>query len=109
MPHIRIRAMTDHQVAQASIELPELLAATMQTTSDNFTFEKLHSSFFERGKEISSYPFVEVWWFKRSQELQDQAALQITDTLKKLSGAEDVIVSFYEIPRQNYYENGNHY
>lgn len=109
MPHIRFRSVKSEEVRKLSASLGEELAGIMQTSADNFTFELISTQFFAAGVPTESYPFVEVLWFARSQEVQDRSAATITSSLKTLGGYEDVIVVFQELPKNNYYENGQHF
>ncbi len=109
MPHLRFRSVDKSVVQKMSVELPVVLANAMQTSADNFTFEFVETSFFENGKQISSYPFVEVLWFARNQEIQDRSAKMITDAVKQESSAADVVVVFVELSKNCYYENGEHF
>lgn len=108
MPHLRFRSLTSAMVEQLSKDLPQPLAQCMGTTVDNFTFELIATQFFENGHGVTSYPFVEVLWFQRSQEVQDTAAQLITEAIKK-SVANDVVVVFIDLAKQNYYENAKHF
>lgn len=109
MPHIRFRAVTADHVQSLSQSLTESLAQTMSTSPENFSFELVSTQFFEGGKPISSYPFVEVSWFARSQEVQDQSARLITEQIKKLIPNGDVVVVFHVLQQKSYYENGEHF
>jgi len=109
MPHIRMRAMQESQVKEVSRGLVEELAQALGTAEDNFTLELVPSVFFQKGLLIDSYPFVEVLWFERSQEIQDHCAKIITEKVKAATRAEDVVVVFQVLPRFSYYENGRHF
>ncbi|WP_413288153.1 DUF1904 domain-containing protein [Bdellovibrio sp. HCB337] len=109
MPHIRFRALQSQQVRQLSQELSPVLASAIQTSEDNFTFELIQTQFFSQGQETTSYPFVEVLWFARSQDVQDRCALIITEKVKTLTKAEDVVVVFSTLEKTAYYENGKHF
>lgn len=109
MPHIRMRAVRKEQVQELSSSLAKELAPAMKTSEDNFTFEFIHSQFYSAGQETSSYPFVEVLWFARSQEVQDECASIITRQLKKIGRYDDVVVVFQVLHQECYYENGIHF
>jgi hypothetical protein len=109
MPHLRFRAVTEAQVQTLSETLVSDLAMAMETSEDNFSFEYIGSRFFEKSKSTASYPFVEVLWFARSQEIQDRAAVLITDKVRKLTQAQDVVVIFQVLEKSAYYENGKHF
>lgn len=109
MPHLRFRALENTYVAELSTVLPIKLAVAMGTTEDNFTFEADTSTYYAQGVVTTSYPFIEVLWFDRGQEAQDQSALIITDSIKKLGDFVDVIVVFRGLEKSVYYENGEHF
>lgn len=109
MPHLRMRALTPDHVASLSQTLCQPLAAAMATSEDNFTFEAIPTTFFAEGNKTNSYPFIEVLWFERPQEVQNQAARIITEQVKALTQAADVVVVFIALNRQAYYENGEHF
>ena len=109
MPHVRFRAVKKEDVQKLSQTLPSALAPVMSTAPDNFTFELVQTQFFSAGAPTESYPFVEVLWFARSQQVQDESAGIITQQLKQISPYEDVIVVFQVLPSQAYYENGTHF
>lgn len=106
MPHLRFRALDEAHVQALSDSLISPLAKAMSTTEDNFTFELIGSRFFYKKKAIESYPFVEVLWFSRGKEVQQKAAMIITDHVKVVSKAADVVVVFRALPEADYYENG---
>ena len=109
MPHIRMRALKKEHVQNLSEILVKDLAKTIATAEDNFTFEWIGSEFFFGGKATSSYPFVEVFWFARSQEVQDQVTLLITEKVKAETKTQDVVVVFQNLDKAAYYENGEHF
>ena len=108
MPHIRLRGIEEKHVAALSASVVADLAKTIQTSVDNFTFELVSTKFFEKGQGVAGYPFVEVLWFPRSQEVQDAAAKLLTGEIKKLVD-QDVAVIFVALPPTAYYENGVHF
>lgn len=109
MPHIRIRAMTQEQVATLSQKVVKNLAKLIETGEDNFTFELIDTRYFQNGQAVKSYPFVEVFWFARSKEIQDRTAAYLTEQIKSLTPKEDVAVVFRELKPSAYYENGKHF
>lgn len=109
MPHIRFRALKEDQVRQLSTDLCPALASVIQTSEDNFSFELVGTQFFTQGKLVESYPLVEVLWFARTQEIQDQCARLITEKVKAMTNAEDVVVVFSVLEKSAYYENGKHF
>lgn len=109
MPHIRIRAMKPDQVAGLSKTLVKDLATTIKTSEDNFTFELVPTQFFSGGESVTGSPFVEVLWFERTADVQQQVADLITTAIKKIVSDEYIAVVFLPLLPQNYYENGQHF
>lgn len=109
MPHIRMRAVTAEQAAELSSTLVQDLAQIIQTPIDNFTFEMIETRFFEKGALSKAYPFIEVLWFARPQDVQDACARLITDKVKDLIPENDVVVVFTVLNASAYYENSKHF
>ncbi|WP_413582064.1 DUF1904 domain-containing protein [Bdellovibrio sp. HCB288] len=109
MPHMRFRGMKAEQVANLSQTLPQQLAPAMETSEDNFSFELINTQYFTKGQSGGEYPFVEVLWFQRSQEVQDKSAMIITEKVKALFPQDDIAVIFIPLEKKNYYENGSHF
>lgn len=109
MPHVRIRALDQDQVAKLSSSLISDLAQITGSPADNFTLELVQTQFFQGGVSVTSFPFVEVLWFERPQAMQDACATMITQRLKEVSSAEDVVVVFTKLAKDSYYENGMHF
>ena len=109
MPHLRIRAVDLEHVRALSETLAPELATAMNTEIDNFTFEAIPTEFFFNGHAANGYPFVEVLWFARPQAVQDYSARIITQQIKQLTQAPDVVVVFVALSRESYYENGEHF
>lgn len=109
MPHIRIRSLSETAVQNLSLELPKELSTLMQTTIDNFSVELVATKFFKVGQLAEGDPMVEVLWFDRGQEIQNQSALKITEVVQKQTRAEYISVVFTALSKENYYENGQHF
>lgn len=109
MPHIRTRSLNEEQVGTLSRDLPPLLAPLLSTSVDNFTFELIGTKFFKDGLPSEGDPMVEVFWFDRGQQVQDQCALAITECVKLMLPSEFIAVVFIALPKSSYYENGKHF
>lgn len=109
MPHIRMRALDTEQAAKISEVLIKDLSTATKAAEENFTFELIETTFFAGGKKTKSYPFIEVFWFDRPQEMQDQCAKLITNRVKEIANPEDIIVVFTKLTKTDYYENGGHF
>ncbi|WP_410506419.1 DUF1904 family protein [Haloimpatiens sp. FM7315] len=73
-----------------------------------FTIELVKSQFISDGTLNLDYPFVEVHWFDRGQEIKDKVAKCITKYVRKM-GHENVDVIFIAISGNDYFENGKNF
>lgn len=115
MPHLRFRAVTENCVQTMSEELPGILAPVLKTSEDNFSFELVATTYFEKGSKTNSYPFIEFLWFDRGQEVQDKCAAILTEkvktylassiTEKTITTSSDVVIVFLNLAKNQYYEN----
>lgn len=105
MPHLFIRGITVEQVKTISPPLVQELADLCACGTDNFTLEVVHSTFVFDGKEVPGYPFIEVKWFDRGQEIRDTFAIIVTKHVQSL-GIPEVEVAFSTFKESDYYFNG---
>ncbi|WP_042352121.1 DUF1904 family protein [Bacillus massiliigorillae] len=105
MPQIMIRGISVDQVKQISQPLVEELAEICSCGTDNFTLEIPQATYICNGDEIAMYPFIEVKWFERGQEIRDQFAQAITKQVLSL-GLEEIEVAFLTYEEDAYYING---
>ena len=110
MPHIRCRGMQREMVVAISESLVEQLAELTKAPAAHFTVEYIPAEFIATRFGGQAYPFIELFWFDRGQEMQDAAAQLITSIIKAASGSNDeVAVVVHPLVRTNYYDNGQHY
>lgn len=112
MPHVRIRAMKESDVRTLSEVLPAQLALMMKTSEDNFTVEKLTSVYYRAGqivKDGDGDPMIEIHWFDRGAEVKELVAKKITEVVRGITHAEYISVIFFDLPKENYFENGVHF
>lgn len=112
MPHIRIRAMTEENVKKLSLILPRELAELINTPEDNFTIEKVATTFYHRGETVSEGvgdPMIEMHWFDRGKAVKASVATLITQIVRNHTTSEFIAVVFYDLPKENYFENGAHF
>ncbi|NWQ44083.1 DUF1904 family protein [Bacillus sp. EB106-08-02-XG196] len=105
MPHIIIRGVSVDQVKTISSSLVLGLADLCVCETDNFTLEIVQSTYVFDGDEVQGYPLIEVKWFERGQEIQDQFASIITKHIQSL-GIPEVEVAFSTFLKSAYYLNG---
>ncbi len=110
MPHLRFRGIEREPLARLSGELVAQLSELTGAPVAHFTLERVQSEFIIAGETTPGYPFVELLWFDRGQEVQDAAARLITSAVKaQLGEAQDVAVVVLPLTRSGYYDNGQHY
>ncbi|ADN76130.1 Domain of unknown function DUF1904 [Ferrimonas balearica DSM 9799] len=111
MPHLRVRGLANEQVQALSEQLTDPLSQLFGCPDDHITIEAIASTFFFRGAPGGGYPMVELLWFDRGLDVQDQVARLITDTIRTLCQAPelDVAVIVSPLSQRHYYENGEHF
>ena len=107
MPHIRIRALSDSAVSSLSLSLPAELAKILVTPEDNFTVEKIATTFYRHGAATDGDPMIEILWFERGPEVRDAAAKKVTELVRAFSKSEFIAVVFVSISKDSYFENGS--
>ncbi|MEH6991114.1 DUF1904 family protein [Neobacillus drentensis] len=105
MPHLIIRGVSVDQIKTISSSLVQELADLCECGSDNFTLEIVQSTYVFDGNEVQGYPLIEVKWFERGQEIQDQFASIVTQHIQSLEIPE-VEVAFSTFLESAYYLNG---
>ena len=108
MPQIKMRGIETETACKLSKQLIDELAVLTQSPRDYFTLEVIHSTFVMDGDVVPGYPFVEIAWFDRGQEIQDQVAKTISGLLNQ-AGHPSVDIMFTVLEKLRYYENGEHY
>lgn len=110
MPHLRFRAVEPQTVQTLSNTLLDELQPLTACPREDFTFEYIYSTFYYESEVTAAYPFVEVLWFDRGQEVQDQVAQIITQQVRAIMGEDvDVAVIFSALKPNEYYDNAQHY
>ncbi|MCO1602158.1 DUF1904 domain-containing protein [Desulfosporosinus nitroreducens] len=108
MPQIKIRGIEIDMIRKLSTRLIDELTIVTQSPKNDFTLEMIHSTFVLDGEVATSYPFVEIAWFDRGQEIQDQVAQTISKLINE-AGCPSVDIMFTILEKPRYYENGEHY
>jgi len=112
MPHLRIRALSENAVKSLSRTLPLELSKILSTPQDNFTVERVATTFYRAGEavaEVELDPMIEVLWFERGSEAREAVAKKVTEFVKAHTPSEYIAVVFVNIPKDNYFENGKHF
>ncbi|MBM7616342.1 DUF1904 domain-containing protein [Alkaliphilus hydrothermalis] len=108
MPQIIVRGVSPVLLCKINKELIDELVAIVECPRDYFEMEYIHSMAIREGNIEAAYPFVEVAWFDRGQEIQDQVAKAITKYMNML-GVASLDIAFTHFEKKNYYENGEHF
>lgn len=110
MPHIRCRGMQRDQVVAISEVLIEQLAELTKAPAAHFTIEYIPAEFIATRFGGQAYPFIELFWFDRGQEMQDAAVKLLTSIVRAEVGeVNEIAVVVHPLVRSNYYDNGQHY
>ena len=85
------------------------LVEAVKCPRDYFEIECIKSVAIRDGKIADVYPFVEVAWFDRGQEVQDIVAKIITNNIRENLNIESMDLAFTVFEKEKYYENGEHF
>jgi hypothetical protein len=108
MPALKLKAINEKKALTISKELIDELQELIQCPRDYFSIEVTQSKFVMDGKFVGGFPMVDVFWFDRGQEVQDNAAKIITKYIQSV-GYKSVDVIFHNLDKMKYYENGEHF
>jgi hypothetical protein len=108
MPQLRLRGINKDKFINQSKAMIDEMEKLLGCPRSYFTIECMDSVFIMDNNEVSGYPFVEVYWFDRGQDIKDEAAKIITKYVR-LSGYENIDVIFFNLSKNDYYENGEHF
>lgn len=108
MPHLRFRGVHRAWLVQEAPALIKELAPICQSEVGDFTVEFVGADYLSvlPHDALNAEAFVEVFWFKRSNEIQSQVASCIDRLLKKSQELKCRTVVFIEYKPSAYYENG---
>jgi hypothetical protein len=109
MPQIKIRGIHENDICKISEKMIDELVEAVKCPRDYFEIECIKSIAIRNGKLDSVYPFVEVAWFDRGQEVQDIVANIITNSIRNNLDVEDMDLAFTVFEKEKYYENGDHF
>ena len=109
MPQIKIRGINENDICKISEKKINDLGEAVKCPRDYFEIECIKSVAIRDGKIADVYPFVEVAWFDRGQEVQDIVARIITDSIRNNLDVESMDLAFTVFEKEKYYENGEHF
>lgn len=105
MPHLLFRGLEAEKLQQISRPLVDVLAKVCSCGRDNFTLECMNTTGVWEGEQVPSFPFVEVSWFERGDEVRDRFA-EAVDRLVKTLGVPEFEIAFRTYEEKAYYIDG---
>lgn len=108
MPQLRFHAIEKEKLVSISTQMLDALVEVVKCPRDHFILELVNSTYIFDGEKVEAYPFVEVAWFDRGFDVQDEVASIITKSIQS-AGYQEIEVAFTEFKARNYYENGKHF
>lgn len=106
MPFFRFYATDRMKLAEVSERLTDRIQAAIGCPREHIVLEWIHAERVCEGRFVSDgWPYVEVSWFKRPPEVQEQVARIVSATLRE-AGYPDSDVYFHILDASDYYENG---
>lgn len=109
MPQIKIRGIHENDICKISEKMIDNLVEAVKCPRDYFEIECIKSVAIRHGKISDVYPFVEVAWFDRGQEVQDKVANIITKSIREELNINNIDLAFTIFEKEKYYENGEHF
>ncbi|REG79523.1 DUF1904 family protein [Marinomonas pollencensis] len=110
MPHLRVRGLPLEDLESIADTLLENLAEITDTPNSHFTLEYQAITYLAVGGASPAYPFFEVLWFDRGDEVKAKVTRAIEYLTRPLvKSGQDITVLFHDIQGKDYYENGEHF
>lgn len=108
MPQLKVRGIELIRLSEISKPLIDELEELLKCPRNYFTIECMNSTFIRVQETAMEYPIVEIAWFDRGQEIQDNVAKIVTNYIHKV-GYKSVDIIFTILEEKKYYENGEHF
>lgn len=108
MPRIKVSGVKLEHIQAISEGMVDELQTIIGCPRDYFALECINNIFIKDGAIFQADPFIEVAWFNRGQEIQDNVAKVITGFINT-AGYNNVDVVFTVFDKNAYYENGEHF
>lgn len=111
MPRFIFKNIPVDEVKKLSQELVAKSAEIIDCPEDWITFEHIENKiFFQQTDVTSDSIFLEISWFKRSQDVQDKLATYLYNTLNTTYNQEkEITLIFNTLEEANYYEDGKNF
>ena len=111
MPRFIFKNASIEEVKELSQLLVEESSTIIDCPEDWITFEYVDNHIFYKGETITTNSlFLEISWFKRSQETQDKLASYLYDTLNDYyKQKREITLIFNQLLESDYYEDGKNF
>lgn len=110
MPHLRVRGLSFDELESVADILIESMAEITDTPNSHFTLEYQPTTYLVMGGASPAYPFFDILWFDRGDEIKQKVASMIEELFRPLvDSGQDITVLFHDIKGKDYYENGEHF
>jgi len=105
MPHLLFRGIGPERLRPIAEPLAAQLAAICDCGTDNFTMDCFPTVAVYGGEGDRSFPFVEVAWFERGDDVRGRFAAAVTQQLSSL-GLSGIEIGFRTFREDSYYIDG---
>lgn len=105
MPFLRFHSVNRDKLMLVSAQITDRIHLAVGCPREHIVLEVIHSDYIVNDEIRPGWPFVEVAWFDRPQEVQAEVARIVYECLKEV-GYDDSDVHFESLRPENYYENG---
>ena len=107
MPMLKFKGINKEEVKKESKRMIDELVEIIECPRDYFTIELNDNVFVMDGEEVIPSPMIDIYWFDRGQEVQDKVAKALDEIFGGSRECSEVV--FYNLDKNCYYENGEHY
>jgi len=107
MPQLVFTGIKENDLIRVSKELTDELSDITGTGRDIFSLKLDESKYIFDGALVTPVALVDVYWFERPKEVQDDCAKAITKYLSDV-GYPEVEVVFHLLYPEMYYVDGEH-
>ncbi|AOM01744.1 MULTISPECIES: DUF1904 family protein [Cobetia] len=105
MPQLRFHGVTPARLAPVSRTLVDQLSEATATPRDEFTLECISTQYVFDGQTVDAFPFVEVLWFERGQQVRDVCGEAIHQAMRE-AGYPEAETFFLALSPSGYYIAG---
>jgi hypothetical protein len=105
MPYVNCYNLDKEEVLELSNEILAELASACKCPKDWFCFNGINGYSIVENELKKDFVLIKIEWFKRD-EATKQAVVQIIDKTLRAKGYNEIVVTFSDIDKDNFYEDG---